>query len=279
MEHIIETYKNQDIFLVGALDSLGVPYTIDNNKMKSFVELTADLLRRKGLNIIDCNLCSLGRNKTWELEKVLQRNYTIGTYQKLNKLASQYVISGKREREDWPFPTNPNFIDRYYANPDNASLFITSELQKNKNVIFLYSCGGMNIRDALKIKSTMNFQDCKTVAHEVMFHACHHIQQTKLEVEHCIRYIKGLNPNMEIYVLGVYAMLDNATLRDLVFPFVEWYNHDLKQIVAKFDHVHYVDIRKVKNMVAPNDMHPTLEGQEYISKQIVKTMNEVCKKR
>lgn len=76
MEHIIETYKNQDIFLVGALDSLGVPYTIDNNKMKSFVELTADLLRRKGLNIIDCNLCSLGRNKTWFYKETIPLELT-----------------------------------------------------------------------------------------------------------------------------------------------------------------------------------------------------------
>lgn len=78
---------------------------------------------------------------------------------------------------------------------------------------------------------------------------------------------------MEIYVLGVYAMLDNQVARDLVFPLVNLYNSRLNKIISKYEQVHYIDIVNVKNMVAPNDMHPTFEGQKYIAKQIIKCMD------
>lgn len=279
MENIIEHYRDKNIFMVGALDSMGVPYTIDNDKMTSFVDLTALELKKQGLKIEYVNLCSLGRNKTWELEEILKRDYTVSQYNKLNKLASEFVISGKRKEEDWPYPTNPKFVEEYYKrlNVSNPDTHITSELKYSESPIFLYSCGGMNIRSYLKIKTKMNLQDVLVVTKEVLLRAMKHVNQTKNDVENCIEYISKLNPNIQVYVLGVYAMLDDQKLRDIVFPFVEWYNYELRKIISKYDNVHYVDIKEVKNMVAEKDMHPNLEGQEYITKQMIKTMNNSCK--
>jgi hypothetical protein len=47
MENIKNYYENKEIFAVGALDSLGVPYTKDNYEMKSYIELTVDFCIKK----------------------------------------------------------------------------------------------------------------------------------------------------------------------------------------------------------------------------------------
>lgn len=276
----MKTYlKDKEVFMVGALDSLGVPYTMDNTELKSFVELTAESLKEQGINLTYVNLCSLGRNKTWELEKIIERDYTVEEYIKQNKLASEFVINRKREDEDWTFPTNPAFLPEYYQIPEYSKLHITSALKESENPIFLYSCGGMNIRSYLKIKTEMTPQVALAIAKEVLFHARKHIVQTKKDVDNCLSLISSLNPNTEIYVLGVYAMLDNQTLRDLVTPFVIWYNAELKKVLKNHPNAHYVDIRNVKDLVAVKDMHPTLEGQKYISKQILETMDNVYQKK
>jgi hypothetical protein len=278
MENIKKYYKNKEIFVVGALDSLGVPYTKDNNEMKSYIELTVDELKNNGINLTYFNMSSLGRNKTWELQEILARDYTIGEYNKWNKNASRFVIDGKRKEESWPFPTNPEFIDNFYEITPNPSIHITSKLSEVNAPIFLYSCGGMNIRKYLNINSEMTGKDILLCAREVLLRCVKHIKQTKLDVDNTINQIRNLNPNMEIYVLGVYAMLDDQRLRDLVFPLVNLYNYELNKVIAPYDNVHYVDITEVKNMVAEKDMHPTLEGQKYISHQLIKVMDESCSK-
>lgn len=109
MENIKNYFNDKEIFMVGALDSLGVPYTMDNIELKSFVELTADYFNQHSIKLTSVNLCSLGRNKTWELEKIIKRDYTVEEYIKQNKLSSEFVINRKRKEEDWLFPTNPDF--------------------------------------------------------------------------------------------------------------------------------------------------------------------------
>lgn len=279
MDNIIKYYNSKEIFIVGALDSLGVPYTQDNNELKSYIELTVDKLKEKKLNLTYFNMSSLGRNKTWELQKILDRDYTIGAYNKWNKNASKFVIEGKRKDESWPFPTNPYFVEKFYENIPNQSVNITSKLREVESPIFFYSCGGMNIRKYLNINSEMTVKDMLLCSKEVILRSVKHIRQTKKDVNDVISQIINLNNNIEIYVLGVYAMLDKQILRDIVFPLVDLYNYELKEVIKPYPNVHYVDIKEVKNMVAVNDMHPTLIGQKYISDQVVTVMDQVCQKK
>lgn len=279
MENIKNYFNDKEIFMVGALDSLGVPYTIDNKELKSFVELVAESLQKQGINLTYVNICSLGRNKTWELENIIKKDYTVEAYIKQNKLASEFVINRRRKDEDWKFPTNPEFLNKYYQIPEYSALNITSALKETNNPIFLYSCGGMNIRSYLKIKTEMTPKVALDIAKEVLLHAKKHIIQTKKDIDDSLSLISSLNPNMEIYVLGVYAMLDNQKLRDLVTPFVIWYNTELKKVLKNHPNAHYVDIRNVKDLVAVKDMHPTLEGQKYIAQQVLQTMNSVYEKK
>lgn len=75
-----------------------------------------------------------------------------------------------------------------------------------------------------------------------------------------------------MYVLGVYSMIDNKLLREIAQPLYKMYNNKTIEICNKYENVTYIDIFGAKNYIAPNDNHPTYEGQEYISKQIIKKL-------
>ncbi len=97
---------------------------------------------------------------------------------------------------------------------------------------------------------------------------------TMSDIDECLNFIASLNDKMEIYVLSVYSMIEQKTLRTIASPLYSLYNQELQKVCAKYDHVHYVDISKTRKFVAPQDNHPTFTGQQHIAKQIIKTMQQ-----
>lgn len=71
--------------MVSGLDSLGVPYTLDNKDSKAFIDLIVEIFRQEGIKIEYVNLCSLVKNKTWELIDILERDFTKEEYYRSNK--------------------------------------------------------------------------------------------------------------------------------------------------------------------------------------------------
>lgn len=270
MENIIKKYNNSNVYMVAGLDSLGVPYTIDNTQSKSFVDLVVQEFRVNGINIEYVNLCSLARNKTWELKEILEKDYTKGQYYKINRKHSKLVVDSAGNNIRFNHPVNPNFITNYYDNVQNPDIKITTELKQSQNPIFLYTCGGMNFDYYTKMPSC----DVRQIAPELILHLNKNLKQTISDVEDCINFVTSLNEKMEVYVLGVYSMIEYSFLRFIAQPFYAIYNKKIKEICDKFPNVHYVDIFGTKRFVAYHDNHPTFEGQKYITKQIIKVMND-----
>lgn len=270
MENIIKKYKNSNVYMVAGLDSLGVPYTPDNIELKSYVDLVADEFKKHGINIDYVNLHSLARNKTWELKKILDTDYTKQEYYRISKRLNKLVIDkSKTQKIGFKFPSNPNFIDNYFIIDSNPDKNITTSLKTEETPIFLYSCGGMNIDYYFKLYTG----NIKQILPQVTINLLKNIKQTINDVSDCINYVATLNPNIEVYVLGTYTIIENKVLRFFANPFYAMYNNALIKICSKYDNVHYVDIFGAKKYIAPNDCHTTFEGQKYITKQIIKVMN------
>lgn len=269
--NIFEKYKDSHLYMVSGLDSLGVPYTIDNNEIKSFVDLVADKFKEEGIRIDYVNLHSLAKNKTWELKQILDRNYSKSEYYKINKQLNKFVIDRSKEKNiRFNHPINPKFINIYYEEITNPNKKITTSLISEKSPIFLYSCGGMNFDYYMKFPSC----DFKQILPEIIMHTSENIKKTMDDIDDCIKYILNLNKNINIYVLGVYSMIENKTLRFFAQPLYALYNNKIKNICSKYNNVHYVDIFDTKKYVAHHDNHPTFEGQKYMAKQIIKSMQE-----
>lgn len=267
---IFEKYKDSNIYMVSGLDSLGVPYTPDNTESKSFVDLVADEFKKHGIHIEYVNLHCLAKNKTWELKQILDKDYSKEEYYKINKKLNKFVIDHAKEKNSrFDHPVNPTFVNKYYENISNPDKKITTSLKTEQNPIFLYSCGGMNFDYYSKMPSC----DIKEILPQLTLHLVENMRKTMNDIDDCINYIANLNNSIEVYVLGVYSMIDNKFLRFVAQPLYVLYNEQIKQICSKYDNVHYVDIFGTKKYVAYHDNHPTFEGQKYMTKQIIKTMN------
>ncbi len=257
-----------DIYLIGALDSLGVPYTIDNIESKSFIDIVADYYRNQRLLVNCVNLCSLAKNKTWELIEILKKDYLKSQYYKINQKFSKKVIDDTSKEGRFNHPVNPSFVNQYYNNIDYPDTKITTSFKMAHKPIFLYTCGGMNFDYYTKFPT----RDIKQILPEFIFRLSKNLKQTMTDIEECLKFIINLNPNVEIYVLGVYPMVEQAYLRIFLQEFYKLYNNKIKEICNKFNNAKYIDIFNTQKFIAPKDNHPTYEGQKFISKQLIKVI-------
>lgn len=255
-------------YMVGALDSLGVPYTKDNEQVKSFIDLVADQFKQEGILINYVNLCNFARVETFDLQKILRRDYQKGQYYKLVEQLNRRVIE-TTDNGRFDHPYNPQFLEQYYKHPEYPETKITTELKQQANPTFLYTCGGMNLDHYLKFPT----QEKQQIIPE-LFRMKKHVRQTLLDIRNCLVSIQSLNPTMEIYMLGVYAMIEQKTLREIAQPIYQLYNNQLKQIANELPQVHYINIEGAKQYVAPQDNHPTFKGQCYMADQVLDKMEK-----
>lgn len=270
-EEIFNTYEGKEVFLISALDSLGVPYTADNLKMKSFSDLIKDKFEASDAKVKYINMCNLARNKTWELLKYLEKDQTKGEIYKLHQEYAQIVTTDTRPEARFGHPVNPDFVKMYYEDKADLDMNITTALRESKNPIFLFTCGGMNIDYYFKMPSC----DVKVIMKEVLTNASQHFKQTMKDIDSCFAKILEINPETEIYALGSYSMIEQKKIRELAKPLYRYFNKNLKNVCDKYENVHYVDIFGTKEFVAPNDNHPTYEGQEFIAHSVIKVMQQV----
>lgn len=251
------------VFMIGALDCYGVPYTPDNLEQKSYLDLLAEELGEL-CDIDYVNMHSIAFNKTWELESLLKKDFTKEKYYNLNKRLSQKVITTSNR---FDHPVNENFLS-YYDNVTNPTMKITTAFSQASEPIFIYSCGGMNLDYYLKCPTC----DLKKIIPEFIFHIKDNLNKTMSDIENTLLYIKSINPKTKIYLLGVYPMIENKILRYLLQDFYRIYNAYLKKVCSKLIDVYYVDVfENIKN-VAPHDNHPNFKGQQLIKKQVINSI-------
>lgn len=165
---------------------------------------------------------SIAFNKTWKLESLLKKDFT-KKYYNLNKRLSQKVITTSNR---FDHPVNKKFLS-YYDNVTNPTMKITTAFLQASEPIFIYSCGGMNLDYYLKCPTC----DLKKIIPEFIFHIKDNLNKTMSDIENTLLYIKSINPKTKIYLLGVYPMIENKTLRYLLQDFYRIYNTYLKKFV------------------------------------------------
>lgn len=264
-EVIFENYKNQRLFLISGLDSIGVPYTPDNYMLYSYTDFLVSEFKKNNVDIECFNLSSLAISKTHELIKILKRNYSREYYTRLNKRITKHIIDTKKYNR----PLNARFMDKYFQELEK-DINITTELINAENPIFILSCGAMDLKKNLDLYS----YDPKKYIPKIARKLFKEIKETMTKIEECFKFILELNPSTTIYMLGVYPLAKNKIKETILYPFVLYYNKKLEEMCLRYPNVCYVNIMGTKNYMAKNDGHPSLDGHKFISEQIVKTMNK-----
>ncbi len=259
MNTIFKKYKDSKIYMVSGLGTLGVPYTIDNINSQSFIDLLAYKFKEEKVNVEYVNLCTMASTTSYELINILEKNYSKGAYYKQNRHLNSFVISSNKK---YKHSINPLFFYNYYRNIQNPELKITTNLINSKNPIFIYTFDYLNINYIKDIKKLLcNLED--------------NIIKIITDIDECLNYIINLNSDIEIYVLGLYSNKNSKILSMIIEYLYNYCNEFIKSICERYPNVHYVDIFELKNFIDYNT--PTLEGQKFISKQIIKTMNSTIK--
>jgi hypothetical protein len=271
MAKLTEKYKqvgkDSPILLIGGVDSIGVPYTRDNKLNLSFFDIvrayfeshtnirTIEMYSMSTYNTTDYINWCIKNNPTLERLKINLRE-GIDCCRKANGI--QYIKLPKKTKKLYR-------IDDYDGNTN-----FTDELIKGTPV-FIYSCGlndllkdiGTNLRNRKEIKRLLS-KDIKGP-----------IYNTMEKIDENITELTKVNPQIEIYVIGLYIPTRYSYIRNRLAPFIEDYNKALEELCSNHDNVHYVDNSNInKQEIAPFDWHLNSRGQKHVGKNIINQMEK-----
>lgn len=257
------------VYLIGGVDSFGVPYTRDNKNNINHLEIVSKYLKDKGIENTMIDMYSMNTyNDTDYINTILEQDMDL--YQiKENQIES---IDLCRKSGIFQYIQLPESTKKLYCLDSSLKNEILSDIIRDNDIIFVYSCG---VNDFLK---NMNTNLAKLLSPKNMDEAFENIEETIAfvinKIEHNIQRLIELNKNIEIYVLGIYIPTRVGYIRSRVtFP-IRLYNKILKEFCKKFPNVHFIDNSNLtKENMAHVDWHPNYTGQKVIGENIISEIN------
>lgn len=276
--------KNVD--LICGISSIGMPFTKDNKKHIGYYDLVKEYLMSVGYNVNGYNISSLNRNNTWDLKRLLEKNYNL---YKVRNIQIKSIDALRKTNFLFKLVVPKNIKGKFAPTENDKKIFLSEIIKKSENPIFLYStghtdffmylgAGPVEMMDSKKILSIYeNIEDA--------------LLKMKNNIEENINMLVNLNESMTIYALSSYyapifklfknvIKYQNKILKreskyeDIMAYFVDYYNKILFEISKNFENVHYIDCSFITNYCANFDFHPTKIGNELIAQKIIEQIDE-----
>ena len=259
LDYSIKT--NDELDIVGMLDSYGVPYSPKVNS--SFFNLYAKRLRDEGKLGSDLDIFGLYLNKTWHLNGIFRNGITIGEMAKMQN----FSIDFNRHKYESRFRTDLNYsVPEELA--DKTVYDYVAELDKpvicyscSANDLFYYygfSLEGLNAKRCIEVVT--GFDDARALLSS--------------GVRENIDTLLACNSDSQIYVFGLYVPSDNFFAQRIGSIVIDSINRDLKSICDQYSNVHFVDISCVSFEVLDGDFHPNQDGQRIIAAKLAEKVND-----
>jgi len=253
------------INLIGGVDSFGVAYTRDNKEHVGHLDVVKAYLEEHGNSVVMLDAYSMNTyNNTSYIEKMLRDDldfYTIRSNQRQG-------IDLCRRNGIFQFIQLPRKTRDLYPEELTDKEKHICEFLREKNTIFVYSCG---INDFLGLMST---DLGKLIFPKNMDKALVDIETSIAKVIDLVKanfdLLFEINPNMEIYVLGIYTPTKYSYIRNVVSGPIGLFNMALADLCSGYDNVTFVDNSNLTVAeMAPVDWHPNLAGQKMIGTNII----------
>lgn len=262
-----------NVYLIGGVDSFGVPYTRDNKNNINHLKEVYSFLIEQGINLTLIDMYSMSKyNDTTYINYLLDQN--INLYKiKENQIES---IDLCRKSGIFQFIQLPKKTKQLYELNDSYKEQTLTDIIKNNEIIFIYSCG---INDFLK---NMNTNLAKLLNTKNMEKAFKDLENSIVliinKINENIKKLIKLNNNIEIYVMGIYTPTRVKYIRNYVTVPINLYNIALKKLCEKYENVHFIDNSNLdKTNMAHVDWHPNYTGQRKMGENIIEEIKQKSK--
>ncbi len=245
------------LVLIGASDSIGVPYTRDNYDHEGFYEMIEDYLA-KDYDVISFNCFHMSTyNDNEYINYLLNNNVSLFDIKNSqNQMLKKCKYSGF-----YPFLELPKSFLNYYKINNKDKKMVVKDYIKNNETIFIYSAF---VNDILKEKKLSLFKllrpgrirkELKNI----------NIYNILIELEDNIGRLIDLNPNIKIFIVGLFVPTNIHYIRENLCEFILNVNKSLYDITKKYPNVIFVNndnltLKDFNNI----DFHPNKSGHEKI---------------
>lgn len=256
---------SKKIYLIGGVDSFGVPYTRDNKNNINHLKEVFNFLVTQGIETTIIDMYSMNKyNDTDYINNLLTHN--INLYKiKENQIES---IDLCRKSGIFQFVQLPSKTKQLYKLNDDDKKQTLADIIKDNEIIFVYSCG---VNDFLK---SMNTNLAKLLKPKNLKAVLKNLEKNIAliinKIEKNIQKLIEINKNIEIYVMGVYTPTRVKYIRNYVKRPISLYNTSLQALCEKYENVHFIDNSNLgKTNMAHVDWHPNYTGQKLMAENII----------
>lgn len=254
----------QQLLLIGAADSIGVPYTRDNSEHYGFFEMFENYLQHH-YSVITANCFHMSTyNDNKYIQQLLTQNITLYEV----KISQNQMLKKCKYSGIYPYLELPkSFLNHYQPNPSDKDIIIKNYIRDNKT-IFIYSAF---TNDLLKSHSLSLFK----LLRPGKIQSSLKVTNTDIVFQELCKNISNLiqlNPNIEIYLIGLFIPTKIPYIRKNLSNFIAKANLLFCKIANNNPNVHFVDNSNLdKNDFNNIDFHPNKKGHTKIYQNLIKT--------
>lgn len=256
--------------LIGAADSIGVPYTRDNFEHKGFFEMIEEKLAREyEVTSINCFHMSVNNDNEY-IRKLISSDISLLEVKNTqNQMLRKCKYSGI-----YPYLELPkNFLNYYKIDERDAEIIVRDFIKKD-NTIFIYSAF---VNDLLKSRNLSLFKLLKPGRIKAEL-AEINIESLLGSLEKNIEKLVTLNSEIKIFMIGLFIPTRITYVRNSLEDFIYRINSSFDELSQKYKNVVLINNDNLTREDFNNiDFHPNRRGHIKIYHNFVAKLNDAKK--
>lgn len=255
----------KDLYIIGGMDSLGVPYTKDNTEFKNHLIFVKNFIESLGNKPHIIDMYSMAKYNTPSiLENYIAQNIR---YSEIKDNQQEGIFLCRMQGIFQHIKLSKKVIEKYKKNDKDYDIRFTDTIRTN-DCIFIYSNCINDFFERLNI--TLDKLITKKGIVETIGKLKELAPIVSLDIKDNIELLKSVNPNIEIYILGLYIPSRVNFIRKLLSSSVIEINLMLESICNNYDNVHFIDNMNIeKKDIDRIDFHFNLSGQKLVGNNII----------
>lgn len=257
-----------------------MPFPRVNRQHIGYFDIVKQQLENQGYEVNGINISSLNRNHTWDLQRLLERNYNLA---QIKNIQMKSIDRLRNANALFKLVVPKKYKERFQSSEQEKQITFKEVYENSENPIFLYSAGQ---NDFFTYINAGPVELLNAQTRDQLQNIGYLVKKSVDNVEENWNFLHDLNPKVQIFSLSTYDSPLFHKIQTLInlqenlkepklnrqnnfLRVTNLYNKLLEERTQKYDFVEYVDITFLKNYCAPLDFHPNTKGNELIAEAIM----------